>query len=264
MQTLSLSLSARGSEGEALPPVLHQLETLGARFRRGQVSLVAGAPGGGKSAIATHVAVNLDYTGQGDMVPGIYFSCDSDRMTLGTRVVAGVANIHLSAAESWIKEDSQELREILADSTEHIWWCWNPAPTARDIVDEIECYAYILGDWPHWVIIDNLMNMAGGGGDDGQALGAAIDAGHQISRETGAAVIFLHHVTGQYEDGDTPIPLSGLRFKVGKVPRLILTLHKPQDNILAVSVVKNSTGRAEANGSFMTMIPWIPEKSWFG
>lgn len=49
LQTIGLTLRAKGKEGESLPAVFHQLERIGAKIRRGQVTLVAGAAGAGKA-----------------------------------------------------------------------------------------------------------------------------------------------------------------------------------------------------------------------
>lgn len=262
MANLALAMRARGSEGEAIPSVFRQLEMLGAKIRRGQVTLIAAAPGGGKSAVATHIAVNADYTGQGDGVPTLYFSADSDRMTLGTRVAAGIFGRNLMDVEKLLAQNDPEVWAAIEEATKHISWNFDPSPSLMEIDEEIEAYAVVHGEYPHLIVIDNLMDVTGADGD-----GAAgylvqdriVEAMCQIARNTGAAVIILHHVKGQYEDGKEPIPFSGLMNNVGKRPRLVLTLYQKDINILGICVVKNSTGRKDVEAA----VGWLPERSYF-
>jgi hypothetical protein len=255
VQTLSLALRHRGAEGEPLPSGFQALEKLGAKHRRGQVSLIAAAPGSGKSAYSTHYAIKA-------RVPTLYFSPDSDRLTLGSRAVAGVVNAPLQQVEIALEEDDEQLLELLSDATDHIWFSFAAAPSLRDIKEEIECYAYINGEWPHLVILDNLKDVASDGSDQ-ERYHETIDFLHQLARDTSAHVLVLHHVTGQYENGTEVIPLSGLLNKVGKSPRLVLTLYRPQLGVMGIAIVKNSTGVANANGELVVNVGWTPERSWF-
>lgn len=234
-----------------------QLADLGAHIRRGQVTLIGGAPGGGKSALATTIALYADKS------PTVYFSADSDKMTFGTRIMASALNLHLSDAEELLLKKDEEALEALEELTDHIWVNFDPSPTPRDIDEEIDCFAYIYGDYPHLVVVDNLMDVSLYGGDERAGHDAVVDFCRQLARRTGAAVIILCHVTGPFTDGTEVIPRSGLMNKIDKRPRLILTLHRYDINGLGVSVVKNSNGPAEADGSLMTVIQWMPEKSWF-
>lgn len=263
MGNLSLAMRARGDEGEALPTVFTQLEALGARVRRGQVTLIAGAPGRGKSAIATHLAVNLEYSDMGDGVPSLYFSADSDRMTLGTRVAAGILHKNLQDVEELLTRQDHETWQLIADVTQHIWWNFDSALTLQDINDEIEAYALVWGEYPHLIVVDNLNNVSDGAGESKDTQDRVMDYLAQVARHTSAAVVVLHHVTGAYEDGQTPVPLSGLMNKVGKRPRLIITLYQHDSNILGACIVKNTTGRADpAAQDVVAHIGWLPSRSF--
>lgn len=267
MSNLTLAMRARGSEGLPLPPVFKQLEVLGAKIRRGQVTLVAAAPGGGKSAIATHIAVNADYTGYGDGVPTLYFSADTDRMTLGTRVAAGVLQKSLDDTEALITSNDEDTWAALAQATDHITWNFDPAPSLNDIDAEVELYSVVHGEYPHLIVIDNLQNVTGADGEGAQqhiVQDRVIEWMCQIARQTGAAVIILHHVKGMYEDGITPIPFSGLLNNPGKRPRLVLTLYRQDENILGICVVKNTSGRADPSAQLVVAsVGWLPARSFF-
>lgn len=228
--------------------------------------MVAGAPGGGKSAFMSFYAIHLDWTGYGDKVPGIYFSCDSDVGTFGKCAVASALGIHVNKAEQLLDQKDPEAMDRLQEATEHMWVSFQPAPTPRDIREEVDAFAYTYGDWPAWIVVDNLMDVdsSGGGEDERRSQDAVIDFLKQIARETQSAVFINLHVTGEYEVGNVPIPMGGLMNKVSKRARLILTLHEVDDNILGVSVVKNSGGPAKKDGTWMAHIPWIKEMAWMG
>jgi hypothetical protein len=75
---------------------------------------------------------------------------------------------------------------------------------------------------------------------------------HNMARSTGACVVGLHHVTGGYNDADRPIPLSGVKGQIARVPEMVLTLHKQSEefgpDLLCVSTVKNRAGKADPSG----------------
>lgn len=260
MQTIGLSLRAKGREGEALPAVFHQLEDVGAKIRRGQVTLIAASAGGGKSGFATTIALFSDYTGQGDRVPTLYFSADSDKTTFGSRAAASALDIRLSDAEEAILAKDEDVLRRLDDLTDHMWVNFDCAPSPKSIDTEVDCFAYIYGEYPHLIVIDNLMDVSLYGMDERSGHDAIMDFARQLARRTSAAVLVLCHVVGAYADGRDPIPMSGLMNKIDKRPRLILTLHQPETNVLAVSVVKNSNGPCKTDGSMIVDIGWMPEK----
>lgn len=229
---------------------------MGAHIRRGQVTLVGAAPGCGKSAIATTIALF-------SKAPTLYFSADSDKATFGSRIMSAALDIHTSEAEELLLRKDEDAFEELDELTNHIWVNFDPSPTPKDIDEEIDCFTYIYGEYPHLVVVDNLMDVALYGGDERMGHDAVVDFCRQLARRTGAAVLILCHVTGVYTDGTEVIPRSGLMNKIDKRPRLILTMHRYDQNALGVSVVKNSNGPWESDGSLMTIIPWIPEKSFF-
>lgn len=262
-QTLGLSLRTKGDEGLPLPSVFHQLFVLGAKPRMGQLTLIAAAPGGGKSAIATFMALVMRW-GDGHAVPTLYFSADSDRMTFGMRAMAGALNIVMDDAEEILLAREPDGLIALDESTKHMWVNFDSSPTPKDIDDETEAFAYVYGSYPQLIVVDNLMDVSTGGLNERDAHDAVLDFCKRLARRTSAAVVVLCHVTGEYTDGKKIIPRSGLINKIDKRPRLILTLHQADTNLLGVSVVKNSNGRADSSGTgVIAYIPVLWEKSWF-
>lgn len=228
------------------------------------MSLTAAASGGGKTAFWSHWVMTARYQ---DIypIPTLYFSSDSDQATVGVRAAQAVFGCsqedvprHLGEPGGWA---------AFHEATEHVWYDFTVGPELSHFDAEIEAYSIAQGAYPHLIVVDNLMDVdAGYGADEGSNQREALLWGAAKARETGAHVAFLHHVTGDHVNGDAPIGKRDIMNKVDKRPRLIFTMHKDpmEPGLLNVSVVKNSTGRAESDGSLFVRIPWLPERSWFG
>lgn len=264
MNSLSLAMRARGRVGDPLPTPFSQLAALRAYARRGQMGLTAAASGGGKTALWTHWVMSARYD---DIypIPTLYFSSDSDQATVGVRCAQGVFGCTQDEAEGRLNAPGGW--EKFHEATEHVWWDFTVAPSIEHFNEEIEAYALTNGEYPHLIVVDNLMDVdAGYGADEGSNQREALLWGAAKARETGAHVHFLHHVTGDNVEGNAPMGKRSLMNKVDKRPRLILTMFQPPElpGYLNVSVVKNSSGQAKSDGSMYVSIPWLPERSWMG
>ena len=269
MQTLSLAMRNAEEEGNALPSAFPSLEKAQAKFRRSQLSLVAAAPGGGKSAFATYESVFAEYVEIDEEgayqlpIPTLYFSADSDKKTIGNRVTASVTGHTVDESEKLLLTGDGDTWRELTGRTGHIWFSWNRGPTLEDIEAEVEAFAQVMGEWPHRIVIDNLKNVwieESGDGGEHIRYDRVLDFLHELAGHTGAHVLVLHHVTGPYENGDVPIPLSGILGKVTKPFRLILTLHRAWDGMLGICVVKNSNGPMDASGKMVIHVPYDLER----
>jgi hypothetical protein len=251
-------MSSGGHAGTPIANPFFNFNQYGISPRRGQVTIIAGAPGAGKSALMSHITVHAR-----PKIPAIFFSADTDMMTLGVRVAASVIDRPLHEVDDLIREGDEGTWSAVEGATDHIWYCWDSAPGCWDIEQEVLAYTIVTGAFPHLIVVDNLINVdSEGQSADYKTRDGQIAWLQDLARITNAAVVILHHVTGQYEDGLTPIPLSGLLDKVGKRPRLVLTLYKVTDSLLGVRVVKNSSGKAATDASYGPDIAWMPEKSW--
>ena len=136
-----------------------------------------------------------------------------------------------------------------------------PSPTLDTITTQIHAYEELHGDYPELIVVDNALDvvMEGGDIDQAQSLDALMAWLHELARTTDACVIVLHHVTGPYNDANQPIPLSGVKGQIGRVPELILTLHKALGEYggpdeIRVSTVKNRGQKADPTGqSFVSL-----------
>ena len=231
-----------------------QLKEAGAYIRRGQLTLIASPPGVGKSLLAQTVAHRGD--DEGSLSPTLYFSADSDAGTFAQRAASIATGYQLADVQRLIHDgDDKGIESAIAAQTGHMRMNYSSHVTDQDILFEVDAYAEVFGIYPSLIVMDNLSNLqVRGSENEFHGLQENCFFLHDIARETNAAVITLHHVSGEYEGGDRPIPLSGLRGKVSKTPELIYTLYRSGE-YLNVSVVKNRSGRAFADGSNAIRIP---------
>lgn len=152
-----------------------------------------------------------------------------------------------------LNDNIGRIQDIIGDSP--VRFSYNPSPTLTHIERQLQAYEELYGDYPELVVIDNALDvvMEGSDEDQSQSLDALMAWLHDMARTTEACVIVLHHVTGPYNDANQPIPLSGVKGQIGRVPELILTLHKEvgeygYEDLLKVSTVKNRGQKADPSG----------------
>ncbi|MER7445010.1 AAA family ATPase [Micromonospora avicenniae] len=251
MLTLTRAKLSRGSAGEPLPTVFQSLAAEGIHFRRGQLTLVAAAPGVGKSVLALTKSL---HTGS----PGYYASADTDAFTMYLRAGAMFTGWRTSDIENAVMHGNTAQVDALLEKKSDVRMDFSGRIEQLALEDDLKAYAMTYGEWPHFIVIDNISNMESEG-EGYQALEYSCDYLHELGRKTGAAIIALHHVTGEYDDGIKPVPLSGLRGKISKVPEMILTLHRnAESNRLYVCPVKNRTGKNAAAANWWVTLDYDP------
>lgn len=249
MYTLWQSRKIRGSAGEPLPTVFPSLAAKGTELLRGQLALVAAGPGTGKSAFVLTIALRA-------RVPTLYFSADSDAFTQLVRSMSILTGMDLEASAHAVRNDM--IPADVADEVKRVpvRMVYRASPTLDDIELEMSAYEEVYGEYPSLVVVDNVTNVrtdAGDPADPFSGLESLMDYLSTMARDTEACVIGLHHVTGLFNDSERPIPLSGVKGQISRVPSLVLTLHARQDDdfspaALCVSTVKNRGGRADPSG----------------
>lgn len=224
------------------------LKSKGTTPRRGQLVLICAGPGTGKSAFILAYALK-------SKVPTLYFSADSDNFTQLSRMVSILSGSPLEKSMVAAREQSIGPVEDELDKIP-IRFNYKANPSLEIIEESLAAYDALYEDFPALVIIDNITNVrtdSSDGDDPFSGLEGLMDYLHEMARETGACVVGLHHVTGPHNDGGKPIPLSGIKGQIGRVPEMILTLHKVSDgyspDLLNISTVKNRGGKADPSGN---------------
>lgn len=250
MYSLVQSARIKGSAGEPIPNPSKALQKLDVEFRRGELSLVAAGPGTGKSLWALNLALY-------GSLPAMYWSADSNAATQLSRATSILTGDNVKDVKKSLLEDRfGEYERVLGDK----WWIrfsYEAMPTPQDMEADLEIYYEVFGCYPHLCAVDNITNVDTGGASDAESFTFGLEGMceylNDMARETEAHVQALHHVTGEYSDGLKPIPLSGVKGKIGRVPSLILTIHRDPDEagmnrVLNASPVKNREGFADASG----------------
>lgn len=225
-------------------------------FRKGQLAMLAAPPGIGKSAVIQYALQRGD--GRGNINHGIYLSADSDSFTMYMRGASFASGYSQFRIESDVRnQDTATLvDETVANATKHMWFDFRSELTPEYLVELIAAYATRQGRYPEFIVVDNLKNFIidDGIADEFTSAEQSLVFLNEIAHVTGAAVIALHHVTGEFEGGDVAIPLSGIRGKLSKTPSAIYTMFKPTQSELIFSVVKDRAGMADPKGLFMGSI----------
>lgn len=262
MQNLMLAYRAEPDSGLEIPSPLTKLMGLGAIRLRGALGLAASKSGGGKSAVALHEALYARYP-DGSPVPTLYISADCDQSVMAERAGSSLLNRDQIEVRHQLRDGDQEVMKVVEENTRHIGWYFDPILTIEDVFEETDAYAVITGDYPHVIVVDNLINVLGPPTDKNHlAMDRVIEQLQHLAKRTHAYVQILHHVTKGYVDGGQPIPLSGILDSVDKRLRLVTSYYQPGPGLLHLSILKNTTGKANADGTFGAVVGWMPERNW--
>lgn len=243
--TLAQSARVRGAAGDPLPEVWQALADKDTRFLRGQLCLVAAGPGTGKSAFVLNYALKSE-------VSCLYFSADSDAYIQLSRAISLLGDIDTYSAGNLARNGSPEqISGIIGDVP--VRFSYEASPTLDHIEQQLMAYEELYGDYPELIVVDNALDVVLDDDSEGySSLDNLMSWLHDLARNTSACVVVLHHVTGTYNDADKPVPLSGIKGQIGRVPEMILTLHKEVNegfaDILKVSTVKNRGQKADPSG----------------
>ena len=233
----------RGAAGDPLPTVFQAFEQKKITLRRGQLGLFVAGPGTGKSALGLTYAVKSGES-------GVYISPDSDAFTQVQRAWSIATNRSMDEGAAFALGKSNEDLELVSQLP--LRFNFEASPSLKDIERTVYGYEELFGEFPHLIFIDNITNVRSGIQDNDDdpfsGLEGLLDYLHTMARTTQACVIGMHHVNGPYNDGDKPIPLSGVKGQIGRVPEMILTIFKSGPGRIGVSVVKNRGSFADASG----------------
>lgn len=229
--------------GHALPTAWPSLEAEGVSIRGSELTVIAGQPAAGKSAFALATALRM-------AVPTLYFAADTAAWTMAIRAIAMQTGMPQDQVEYRLASDPH-FADGAFDSMRFIRWCFDSAPSLDDIDDEVAAYEEVWGINPQLIVIDNLIDVSDGE-EEFAALRRTTKELKYLARETGAAVLVLHHVTEAFHvnEGNAP-SRSSILGKDTRLPALVLTITNDQ-GFLGVAVVKNRYGKCDPSGRTVT------------
>lgn len=253
---------ARALRGTESRPPLPRVEVLSSLYgagvvpRKSQILMIAGQPGSLKSMFGQWYADSLG-------VPVLYFCADSDQHTAISRLVAKRSGIAVSDVAAALETGyGSSLLGHLQGS--QVQFCFDSGPTLQDMADEIAAYVELHDAFPDVILIDNLLNVEAETGEDMAGMRRIAKEVHRIARETGAAVIILHHMR---ETGSPlfPQPRADISGKVAQLPEVILSVaHDETERCFKVNVSKNRSGPQDPTGRMFHRFSADPARATFG
>lgn len=257
MRSLLQVVRGTSEAGKDLPEILPALTAATILFRRGQLHVIAGQPGRGKTLMALWYALKC-----GEDV--LYFSADSDQGTVANRVAA----VQLEKTVNEIKEMRKTeavclIEDALFDLNGRVRIDADPHPSLDDIYDEVLAYIELFGRAPSAIFVDNLMNVQSAHENEWTGYRDTMRALHGLARETEAAVVLLHHVSEGDSKPNRPAPMRALMGKVSALPETIITVALDGDQY-HVCAVKNRDGESDPSAeSPITVYVDAPSMSLF-
>lgn len=166
---------------------------------RGGVSLLAAAPGVGKSWLGMQWALSVPDT--------LYLAWDMSPATFSYRLGK------------------------LGGEQVCPWVSWDGLDEALDM------WQHVFGTMPQGMVVDNLANLAQSG--EWESEEASVRTLARLARKHNIAVLALHHVTSKYVEGDEPVPLSGVRGQLGRFPEVMFTADGRDGEDIHIQSVKD-------------------------
>jgi KaiC/GvpD/RAD55 family RecA-like ATPase len=230
----------RRDEGNPLVQPIKALADQGVVFYAGTVNIIAASPGCGKSTVA------LGYMLQSE-INSLYACMDTPRRLTVTRAAQALTGQYQAVVEDQLEDPDSSVFEALAKA-KHMSVFFRSGVTSKDLALMLGAYVEMHGAFPAVFVIDNLKNVAYEGDERGVAEQKLMEELDIIAKRTNICVIVLTHVLGAYNDGITPIPLSGVMNQNTKEAHVVITLTRDKDGNLLFSVVKNRTATNDPSG----------------
>lgn len=208
-----------------------------------------GSPGAGKSQFWNNLVQRMG-------VPTLYWSADTDQADVTARTLALWLGLETTQVESYLQEDRwrTDMFDRLGDKAGHIEWVFDPDITGKGLGERLDAFAEVNGIYPFVTVLDNLSN-AVDASDEYAGTKGTMKAAQKLGRETRSHIAFLHHSTGEYEDGLKPISQGGAIQKAFKTVELGLTMHRPDREHLGLNVVKNRGGISDPGAKHTIYLP---------
>jgi len=247
----ALALNARSSPTLPLVPELQALYRLGVRPRQGEVIMIAGRSGTQKSGFALWWVAQMG-------LPTLYLSADMSPFQASVRLACSTTGEVTDQVEAGMADE--QTREFYLEAIRGlpITFAFG-SPIAWESVDyEIESYVELWNRFPEVIVVDNLMDVEGAQADYvGQM--DAMQAISELSRNTGATVIVLHHASDKSWDAKTdpwkPPSRDQIKGGMSEKPELCLSVAlDPQSYLYRVACLKQRLGPSDPTAqSFATL-----------
>lgn len=225
--------------------------------RRGNLIMIAGRSGSMKSTTALYLVESWG-------LPTLYFSADMSQEQATLKLAALRTQSKVSDVEAAIAAGNDEAYREALDGSKIAFNFRSPI-TFPDIIGELNAWVTLHNAYPECIVVDNLQDISEGESDYAAQM-FNMSALSDLSRQTGATVLLLHHATesGQFTAGDYVKPPSrnSIKNKITEKPELILGVAANGDlGDLYLAPLKNRMGFADPSGSTYAKLRVDPEKN---
>lgn len=263
MFTPGRALTLNAESGRPLPkvPALHALYAAGTTPRLGEVMMIAGRSGSQKSGLALWF---VEQTG----LPALYLSGDMSAFTASSRIASTRTGKTLEEIEAIMANDTPEREALLAEADlSKIKFAFGSPITADSIDREMDAWVELHDEFPPIVVIDNLMDYEGAESDYAAQM-ALMQSVTEMSRDTGAAVIVMHHASDKsWESKTDPFkPPSRQEIKGGLSEKPAMSWGvalDPTTMDFHIAVLKDRSGPNDPTGRRFITLRCEPERTRF-
>lgn len=225
-------------------------------FRTRDLTILAGAPGGGKSTLAVNLAMKMDY-------PTLYLAQDSPASVLSRMSALVLQRTIPETARSINSDEKYELsRRLLTHRPTLVFE--RGAVTIEGIRHRMLALQEWLGEPPKLLFIDNLIDLIveGTTHGDNSFYTKALPELKRLANEMNTAIIALHHVTrggaNSHASGREGISMNNLLYAGEREARHVWGVYNDGAGSMSVQILKQQDGKADPDGGHEIKLEWHP------
>lgn len=260
MLTASRSLRRNIKSAPELPrvPELDDLRNFPFHFRHGEVIMVAGRSGAGKSTFVEWLVDQMN-------LPTLYLSADMTPYEASVRLACSRLRMTADQIDAEVSKGGGGAERVLsALNDSRITFAFGEI-TWRGIEAQLEAYVEAWNAYPEIIVVDNLMDIENCEGDY-HAQQQAMSWLTEISREIDCTMFILHHATDKSQEArqepGRPPARHDIKNGLAEKPQSVLTVAlSPYSDEFNIAVVKQRMGRQDQTAFQYVTIKAIPAEA---